>query len=127
MRAIFEVYRKVFHQKVKEVEQEHESPAEMFYRSAKLMLENEKRMKSLENKVDEIEQRTRTDIKHSTIIGYITRFNIKCDATKIPVYGARASRVCRKQGIVIGKVNDPRWGKVNCYPDEVLDEVFANL
>ncbi|MFR9546560.1 MAG: hypothetical protein SNJ29_13430 [Rikenellaceae bacterium] len=127
VRAVFEVYRQVFHQKVNEIERGSESPAEMFYRSAKLMVENERRMKSLENKVDDIEQRTRTDIKHSTVIGYITRFNIKCDVSKVSAYGSRASRICRKRGIVIGKVNDPRWGKVNLYPDEVLDEIFMNL
>ncbi|MFR9543170.1 MAG: hypothetical protein SNH27_14085 [Rikenellaceae bacterium] len=126
VRAVFEVYRQVFHQKVNEIEQSVESPAEMFYRSAKLMVENERRMKSLENKVDDIEQRTRTDIKHSTVIGYITRFNIKCDVSKVSAYGSRASRICRKRGVVIGKVNDPRWGKVNLYPDEVLDEIFMN-
>lgn len=84
-------------------------------------------MNTIEHKIDEVAQRTKTDVEYSTVVGYISRFGIKCDALKIPVYGGRDSRICKKQGIIIGKVNDPRWGSVNCYPDKILDEVFSPI
>lgn len=39
--------------------------------------------------------------------------------------GRKASSICKKRNIEITKINDVRWGKVNVFPDEILDEVFA--
>ncbi|MEA5504331.1 hypothetical protein VB735_14655 [Halotia wernerae UHCC 0503] len=39
--------------------------------------------------------------------------------------GRKASALCRKQGIGIERINDPRFGKVGLYPESVLIEVFC--
>lgn len=101
------------------------SPAELFLHSAQLYLEQERRTRAIENKVNQIEERTITDLKHSTVVAYITRNNISIDFKRYSVIGAKASRLCKKRGCHISKVNDVRFGTVNVYPDEILDEVFA--
>ena len=55
----------------------------------------------------------------------ITLNNISIDFKRYSVIGAKASRLCKKRGLQISKVNDVRFGTVNVYPDEILDEVFA--
>lgn len=101
------------------------SPAELLLHSAQILLEQERRTRAIENKVNQIEERTITDLKHSTVVAYITRNNISIDFKRYSVIGAKASRLCKKRGLQISKVNDVRFGTVNVYPDEILDEVFA--
>lgn len=88
-------------------------------------VENERRMKALENKIDEIEQRTTTDLKQSTVVAYVSRNNLNLDVKRYGAIGTKASNICKKRGLETSKVNDPRWGSVKLYPDEVLAEVFA--
>jgi hypothetical protein len=38
--------------------------------------------------------------------------------------GRKASALCRKQGIEIERIHDPRFGKVGLYPESILVEVF---
>lgn len=101
------------------------SPAEIILQMAQRNVENERRMKALESKIDEIEQRTTTDLKQSTVVAYVSRNNLHLDVKRYGAIGAKASNICKKRGIETSKVNDPRWGSVKVYPDEVLYEVFA--
>ncbi|WP_375443280.1 hypothetical protein [uncultured Nostoc sp.] len=39
--------------------------------------------------------------------------------------GRKASALCRKQGIEIERIHDPRFGRVGLYPESVLIEVFC--
>ena len=41
--------------------------------------------------------------------------------------GVMATEVCRKLGIRTGRVPDERWGTVNSYPVEVLQECLATF
>lgn len=38
--------------------------------------------------------------------------------------GKRAAKRCRELELPVGKAHDPRFGWVNTYPTEVLEEVF---
>ena len=101
------------------------SPAELLLHSAQILLEQERRTKAIENKVNQIEERTITDLRHSTVVAYVTRNKICLEFKRYSVIGGKASRLCKKRGFHISKVNDVRFGTVNVYPDEILDEVFA--
>lgn len=101
------------------------SPAEHLLYSARILLEQERRTKAIEKKVNQIEERTITDLKHSTVVAYVTRNKICLDFKRYSGIGGKASRLCKKRGLHISKVNDIRFGTVNVYPDEILDEVFA--
>lgn len=101
------------------------SGAEYLLHSAQLLLEQERKMSALTNKVAELEQRTTTDLKHSTVVAYVSRNSINLDVKRYGAIGTKASNLCKKRGVETSKVNDPRWGSVKVYPDEILDEVFA--
>lgn len=108
------------------------SPSELILKLAQINVENERKVKELEEKTEalqselnEVKQRTTTDLHQSTIVAYVTRNNISLDVTRYGAMGRKASSICKKRHIEITKINDVRWGKVNVFPDEILDEVFA--
>lgn len=130
VRPVFEVYRRVFH-KAADSTQRPLTQAEFLLKMAQLNLENERKVRELESKqdrlqekVDEIEQRTTTDLKISTVVAYVSRNMIPLDISKYSAIGKKASNICKQRGLVINKIHDVRWGNVNVYPDEVLDEIF---
>lgn len=100
------------------------SQLEILAQSAQYLLAQEQKMLQLQNEVSELKQRTTVDLKHSTVVAYVSRNNIKLDVKRFGAIGTKASNLCRKRGIETSKVNDPRWGSVKIYPDEILDEVF---
>ena len=108
------------------------SPSELILKLAQINVENERKMKAIEEKqatiereIEEIKQRTVTDLHRSTIVAYVSRYNIKLDVKYYGAMGRKASSICKKKGIPVTKINDIRWGKVSVFPDEVLDEVFG--
>lgn len=100
--------------------------SEMFAMQANINLENERKIVLLEEKVSKMEERTKTDLEYSTIVAFCTRHSINVDINKLGSLGRKATSLCKKEGIKVSKLNDPRWGYVNCYPDRVLNEVFSN-
>lgn len=108
------------------------SPSELILKLAQMNVENERKMKALEEKqtrleseIEEIKQRTTTDLHQSTIVAYVSRNNIKLDVKRYGAMGRKASTLCKKRNIAVTKINDVRWGKVNVFPDDILDEVFG--
>lgn len=131
VRPVFEVYRRVFH-KATDSTQRPLTQAEFLLKMAQLNVENERKVRELESKqnelqekVDEIEQRTTTELKMSTVVAYVSRNKIPLDISKYGSMGKKASSICKQRGLVINKIHDVRWGNVNVYPDEVLDEIFS--
>ncbi len=102
------------------------SQLEILAQSAQFLLEQEYKMKQLENEVSELRQRTTVDLKRSTVVAYVNRNNISLDVKRFGAIGNKCSRLCKKRSIEPSKVNDPRWGSVKVYPDEILDEVFES-
>ena len=108
------------------------SPSELILRLAQMNVENERKMKELsdnqqrlESEIEEIRQRTITGLHKSTIVAYVSRNNIKLDVKRYGAMGRKASSICKKRNIPVTKINDIRWGNVNVFPDQVLDEVFG--
>lgn len=132
VRPVFEVYRKVFHKTAELAQQRQLSPSELILHLAQMNVESEKKMKELEvkhseleAKVEELEMRTSTEIKETTVVGYAARLNIDVNRQKASQLGRAASVLCTKRKRETGKVNDPRFGFVKTYPDDILREVFA--
>lgn len=114
-------------QKLKEEQSKQLSSAEMFLQIAQINVQQEKKIAELECKVTCIEERTKTNLEYSTVVAYCTRNNIPINVQKLGALGRKASSICKKAGIEVSKISDPRWGYVNCYPDHVLREVFGKI
>lgn len=105
--------------------------AELILQLAQQNVERERKMRELdsrqtklETRMDEIEQRTSTDLKMSTIVGFASRHHIYVGIEKASAIGRIASNICKNRNIKTGKIPDPRFGTVKTYPDEVIREAF---
>lgn len=112
-----------------EVKQKQLSPAEFLLQQAQLMVDMEKRVTVVEKDVNRLEhniRRTQTQ-DHFTIIAYANMKGIKAKSYNSSSMGKKATRICKERNLVIGKVVDSKYGLINTYPEEVLDEIFVSM
>ena len=98
----------------------------LFVDNERKMREIERKQERLQSEIEDIRQRTTTDLGRSTIVAYVSRNNIKLDVKRFGAMGRKASTLCKKRDIPVTKIHDVRWGQVSVFPDEILDEVFAD-
>ena len=113
---------------------------EQLLMNAQWMVEAENRMNNIENdvaqtnhsignmkkditRIEHNERRTVTS-NHLTVIAYANMKGIKPNTYDSSVMGRKATKVCRTRGLLTGTVVDSKYGLINTYPLEVLDEIF---
>lgn len=113
---------------------------EQLLMNARWMVEAENRINNVENEVAETresigvmqkeisriehnERRTITS-NHLTVIAYANMKGIKPNTYNSSAVGKKATKLCRDRGLLTGTVVDSRYGYINTYPIEVLDEIF---
>ena len=80
----------------------------------------------LEN-VEEAQARTDTAENYFTITGFANLNGYRSiDLNLGTSLGKRATRLCHERGYQIHSTPDPRWGRLNTYPKEILEIVFLN-
>lgn len=93
------------------------------------LLEQEQRQQEilLRLKGVEVEQdRFNTPCGHKyTVVGFAILQGLELSAKEAGAKGRKASALCRKNGIEIDRIYDPRFGRVGLYPESVLIEVFS--
>ncbi|MCC5639780.1 hypothetical protein LC593_28940 [Nostoc sp. CHAB 5844] len=79
-------------------------------------------------KAVEVEQdRFNTPSGHKySIVGFANLQGLEISAKEAGAKGKKASALCRKQGIEIERIHDPRFGRVGLYPESILIEVFSS-
>ncbi len=103
------------------------TPAEQLLAQAKLMVDMENRLNILEKNNARLENNLRRTITsdYFTVIGYANLRGINANTYNSSAIGRKASKLCKDCGLAIGKVIDSRYGTINTYPLDVLDEIFA--
>ena len=108
-----------------EEELKPKSPAEMLVVYANQLLENERRMNTIESKVNEINAKITTHNEdYFTIAGYASLRGVNIDTSKANMLGRKATKLSREYSYDIGKVTDTRFGKVNSYHLDILKNIF---
>ncbi len=109
------------------------TPEEFLLYSAQRMVEQAKEIKAANARIDKVDERLleveskqmTIDEHHYTIIGYANLTGIRGVSRDAAArLGRRASAMSRKQGYHIGKEYDAKYGMVNTYHVDVLQEVF---
>ena len=109
------------------------TPEEFLLYSAQRMVEQAKAIKAANARIDKVDERLleveskqmTIDQHHYTIIGYANLTGIRGVSRDAAArLGRRASVISRKQGYHIGKEYDAKYGMVNTYHVDVLQEVF---
>ena len=114
--------------------------AELILQQAQWMVEAESRINNIENNVIglantiedndksikrlENNQRRTVTSNHLTVIAYANIKGIKPKSYHAPSIGNKATKICREKDLLIGTTVDSRYGLINTYPVEVLDEIF---
>ena len=73
-----------------------------------------------------IEQKLNNEIDRYTVIGYCSAHNIPMTRKEAAIIGGTCSRMCKKRNILVESIADPRFGKVNTYPSELIAEVIKD-
>ena len=102
------------------------TPAEQLLAQAQLMVNMENRLNILEKNNARLENNLRRTITsdYFTVIGYANFRGINTNEYNSSVIGRKASKICKDCGLAIGKVIDSKYGTINTYPLDVLDEIF---
>ena len=101
------------------------SSAEMLLIYAQQFYEQEQRLQSVEYNVKQLESKITTHDEHYyTIAGYASLRGIKVDVNRANMYGRKASKLSKEYGYEVSKAKDPRFGTVNLYHTDILQEVF---
>ena len=75
---------------------------------------------------DMVKQKLNNEIDRYTVIGYCSAHNIPMTRKEAAIIGGACSRMCKKRKIFVESIADPRFGKVNTYPSELIAEAIKN-
>ncbi|BCL40066.1 hypothetical protein [Nostoc sp. MS1] len=93
------------------------------------LLEHEQRQHEILSRLKgvEVEQdRFNTPCGHKySIVGFANLQGLEISVKEAGAKGRKASALCRKKGIEIERIRDPRFGRVGLYPESILIEVFS--
>ena len=121
------------------------SAAESLLQSVQLLVAHERQLEILEHnqknmqgaisslydkvygmqfETDMVKQKLNNEIDRFTVIGYCSAHNIPMTRKEAAIIGGTCSRMCKKRNIPLESIADPRFGKVNTYPSELIAEVI---
>ena len=103
------------------------TPAEQLLAQAQLMVNMENRLNILEKNNARLENNLRRTItnEYFTVIGYANFRGINANTYNSSAIGRKATKLCKDCGLAIGSVIDSKYGTINTYPLDVLDEIFG--
>ncbi len=108
------------------------TPEEFLLYSAQRMVEQARAIKAANARIDRVDERL-LDVEmtigqhHYTIIGYANLMGIRGVSRDVAdKLGCKASKMSQKQGYHIGREYDAKYGMVNTYHVDVLQEVLRS-
>lgn len=108
------------------------TPAEMMVMMAHqfVVIEQEQARQAFEldrlrESVAVIEARTQPESRHFTVMGYASLIGLKLDIRTAAALGRQCADLSRAEGLPIGDVTDPRFGRVHSYHESILAEVVG--
>jgi len=102
------------------------SPVQQLLAQAQMLVEMDNRVGAVEQGVRRLEHNYRRTVTSNqlTVIAYTNMKGIRPDEYNSSVVGRKATKLCKERNILVGKVVDSRYGLINTYPEEILDEIF---
>lgn len=84
------------------------------------------RVNSLSFENDLMKQKLNNEIERYTVIGYCSLHKIDITRKEAAIIGGACARMCKKENIATESIADPRFGKVNTYPSEIIAKCYEN-
>ena len=105
------------------------SPVQQLLAQAQILVEMDSRVEAVEQGVRRLEHNCRRTITSNqlTVIAYANMKGIRPDEYNSSAIGRKATKLCKERNVLVGKVVDSRYGLINTYPEEILDEIFFEI
>ncbi|QKF64516.1 Rha family transcriptional regulator [Campylobacter corcagiensis] len=113
------------------------SEIDLLIHQAKILKENQQKLKSLEVKTDGLEKeqlKTKHNINrllnndnYMTVIAYANLKGIPAKKYNASALGRKATNLSKKLNLAMGAVIDPRFDSIKTYNVEILSEVFRSI
>ena len=102
------------------------SPVQQLLAQAQILVEMDSRVGAVEQGVRRLEHNCRRTITSNqlTVIAYANMKGIRPNEYNSSAIGRKATKLCKERNVLVGKVVDSRYGLINTYPEEILDEIF---
>lgn len=100
---------------------------EILLESVQLLHAQETKISTIEGRVHELEAKATTSLGYYGIAGYAALKRRSVDIKTAAALGSKAKAAARKIGAIITTMPDPRFGRVNCYPEQILESVFNDF
>ena len=100
---------------------------EMFRMQADWMVAQEQRMDALEARQKRTEALADQSTDFVAVTGFLRLRNGRVEGRLALDIGREASKRARERGIELGSTPHERWGSVNTYPEDLLEEVCRSL
>lgn len=101
-----------------------QTQAEMILAQAQFMVDQERKTKEIETRLDKVEAKQKTNPEYFSVVGYASLKKVTVNMRHAAAIGRKCSALCRKRNLPIDKITDPRFGEINTYHQSVLEEVF---
>lgn len=86
-------------------------------------VQTQQQVDALEGRVDQMDGET----GYMTVTAYLRTNGVKLPLSEAQRFGKLAARTAKDLGVQLGSVPDERWGSVNSYPIELLDEIAGEF
>lgn len=107
------------------------TPTQMLLKQCELMVEHERRLTVTEERVKRIEAKQQAfeeGVNYFTVIGYSVWKGLPAIDLKSAAHiGRIASKLSQENGVLIDKVHDPRFGMVNSYHSDILEQAIQEF
>lgn len=102
------------------------SGAELMLRQAQIIVNHEKQLEAVNSRLDLIESKAITS-QHNffTVSGYCNLNGVQVTQKQAADLGRQCAKLSREKDIQIDTIPDPRFGKVNAYHVDVLQEIVC--
>ena len=133
IRPVFEVYRRATHEYKRKLTEkagnnfQDDEMLDMIEMQVKLMRKHHERIGRIEDKMVVFNAKLKTRTDQFTIAGFASLIGKKIGRQLAAKIGKKATAICKRKGYPIERVYDPRFGKVNVYPKEVLHSIFEEV
>lgn len=87
--------------------------------------EQEAALAEVRSDIKELKATTQTRPNYFTVVGYASLNGISVGLHLAAKVGRKCSTICKSLGYDIESIPDPRFGRVNMYPKDVLEDVFT--
>lgn len=133
IRPVFEVYRRATHEYRRRLAEQHQNiyhedeMLDAMEMKVKLLRKHHERIEKIEHKITVMNAKMTTRPDQFTVAGFATLIGKSLGLKKAAKIGKKATAICKKTGQKIEKTGDPRFGRVNVYPQEVLLQLFQEI